>query len=162
MRFLANRYAFVIATACFWLVLDQISKAAVVATIELNRGFEVLSGCFNLVHVQNRGAAFGFLNSTETDWQIWLFAAAALFAAILIFYTVRRAACNRVLFFGMGSILGGAFGNLVDRVTRFAVTDFLDFYWGQWHWPAFNVADIAICLGAAVSGWLMLRSPQDV
>ena len=66
-----------------------------------------------------------------------------------------------MLFFGLGSILGGAVGNLVDRVRSRAVTDFLDVYWGDWHWPAFNVADIAICLGVAAAGYVLLRQSRE-
>ncbi|MBQ8172474.1 MAG: signal peptidase II, partial [Mailhella sp.] len=68
---------------------------------------------------------------------------------------------SRLLFFGFGSILGGALGNLIDRVRVRAVTDFLDFHVGHWHWPAFNVADIAICLGVAAAGFVLLRQARD-
>ena len=106
-------------------------------------------------------AAFGFLNSEETGWQFWLFLAAAVLVAGVIVHIVRTSPYSRTLFFGLGNILGGAAGNLVDRVRSRAVTDFLDVYWGAWHWPAFNVADIAICLGVLLAGIALLRRGRE-
>ena len=79
----------------------------------------------------------------------------------IIVHIARTSAYSRVLFFGLGSILGGAVGNLIDRVRSRAVTDFLDVYWGNWHWPAFNVADIAICLGVFLAGIVLLRQGRE-
>ena len=156
-----SRWKILSAVGLVWLVLDQLTKAAVTACIPLNYGFSVLPGFFDLVHVLNRGAAFGFLNRSDTDWQFWLFLAAAVAVTVIIIGMVRTASFSRMLFFGYGSILGGAMGNLIDRVRVRAVTDFLDFYWGQWHWPAFNVADIAICLGVAAAGFVLLREAVE-
>ncbi len=157
MRRAFNRYLFVSGVALVWLVLDQLTKAAVTAGIALNHGFSVIPGFFNIVHILNRGAAFGFLNNDDTEWQFWLFLGAAVLVCGIIFHMVRTAPYSRLLFWGLGSILGGAVGNLVDRVRSRAVTDFLDVYWGHWHWPAFNVADIAICAGVAAAGYVLLR-----
>ena len=79
----------------------------------------------------------------------------------VIVHIARTSAYSRTLFVGLGSILGGAAGNLVDRVRSRAVTDFLDVYWGEWHWPAFNVADIAICLGVLLAGIVLLRQGRE-
>lgn len=157
----ANRYAFVLSVGVIWTVLDQLTKAAVTAMLAPGQGVTVVPGLFDLVHVLNRGAAFGFLNNDDTEWQFWLFAAAAVLVASIILNMVRTAAHSRLLFFGLGSILGGAAGNLIDRVRSRAVTDFLDVYWGQWHWPAFNVADIAICLGVAAVAFVLLRQSAE-
>ncbi len=145
-----RRYALILGLALVCLALDQASKAAVTAFLPLNHGFAVIPGFFDIVHVQNRGAAFGFLNRSDIDWQVWLFGGAVALACAIIFHLVRQSEPNRPLFWGFGLILGGAVGNLVDRVRLRAVTDFLDVYVGSWHWPAFNVADIAICAGAAL------------
>ena len=161
MKGAVNRHIVVFSVALVWLVLDQLTKAAVTAGIAVGHGFSVIDGCFNIVHVLNRGAAFGFLNSSETDWQFWLFLAAALVVTGVIVHIARTSAYSRMLFFGLGSILGGAAGNLVDRVRSRAVTDFLDVYWGAWHWPAFNVADIAICLGVLLAGIVLLRQGRE-
>ena len=156
-----GRWKIVSAVGLVWLVLDQLTKAAVTACIPLNHGFSVIPGFFDLVHVLNRGAAFGFLNSQDTDWQIWLFLGAAAAVSVIIVNMVRTAQYSRLLFFGLGSILGGALGNVIDRVRARAVTDFLDFYVGQWHWPAFNVADVAICLGVAAAAFVILREVRE-
>ena len=155
------RHVVVFSVALVWLVLDQLTKAAVTAGLAVGQGFSVIDGCFNIVHVLNRGAAFGFLGGQESGWQFWLFLAAALLVAGVIVHIVRTSAWSPVLFFGLGSILGGAVGNLVDRVRSRAVTDFLDVYWGSWHWPAFNVADIAICLGVFLAGIVLLRQGRE-
>ena len=152
-----RRYAFVLLVGLAWLVLDQVSKAAITAGVPLNHGFGVIPGCLDIVHVLNRGAAFGFLNSADTTWQFWLFGAAAVIVCGIILNIVRTSPYSAPLFFGLGSIMGGAVGNLIDRVRAMAVTDFIDIYWGRWHWPAFNVADVAICLGVAVAGFILLR-----
>lgn len=155
------RHVVVFSVALVWLVLDQLTKAAVTAGLAVGQGFSVIDGCFNIVHVLNRGAAFGFLGGQESGWQFWLFLAAALLVAGVIVHIVRTSAWSPVLFFGLGSILGGAVGNLVDRVRSRAVTDFLDVYWRSWHWPAFNVADIAICLGVFLAGIVLLRQGRE-
>ena len=161
MRWTPNRYAVVSAVGLVWLVLDQLTKAIVTANIALNHGFAVIPGYFDIVHVLNRGAAFGFLNNEGTDWQFWLFLGAAVLVTCVIVNMVRTSAYSLTLFIGLGSILGGAFGNLIDRVRVRAVTDFLDVHWGAWHWPAFNVADIAICLGVALAGFILFLQARE-
>ncbi len=149
------------AVGVIWLVLDQLTKAAVTANLVPGQGVTIIPGFFNLVHVLNRGAAFGFLNYENSTWQFWLFAGAAILVTCIILNIVRTSAYNRLLFFGLGSILGGAAGNLIDRVRFLAVTDFLDVYFGQWHWPAFNVADMAICLGVAATALVLMWQPAE-
>ena len=156
-----SRWKILSAVGLVWLVLDQLTKAVVTANIALNHGFTVIPGCFDIVHVLNRGAAFGFLNNADTDWQFWLFFGAAVLVTAIIVNMVRTSAYSVTLFVGLGSILGGALGNLIDRVRSRAVTDFLDVYWGQWHWPAFNVADIAICLGVALAALVLLKEARE-
>ena len=156
-----SRWKIVSVVGLVWLVLDQLTKAAVTAHIPLNHGFSVIPGFFDLVHVLNRGAAFGFLNRSDTDWQFWLFLAAAVAVILVIVNMVRTASYSRLFFFGCGSILGGAIGNLIDRIRARAVTDFLDIYVGQGHWPAFNVADIAICLGVGATALVLLREIRE-
>lgn len=119
---------------------------------------EIIPDFFNLVLVFNRGAAFGFLNDPDIDWQFWLFSGATLLGCGLIVYLMRSLRPGRLLTFGLSGILGGAIGNFIDRVRLGAVVDFLDFYVGNWHWPAFNVADAGICVGAGLVCLCLLKS----
>ena len=153
-----TRYRVVLGVGVGALVLDQLTKLWIMASIPLNGGVEVIPGLFDLVNIRNRGAAFGFLNRSDIEWQFWLFLAATAISAVVVFMLARSARRNETwLFVGLGMVLGGAAGNLIDRIRFRAVVDFLDFFVGQWHWPAFNVADIAICCGAGLvclSLWL--------
>ncbi len=155
-----NRYAVIFLCMAFWIVLDQATKAAVSSHLAVGSGVNVIPGCFDIVHVLNHGAAFGFLNNAGTTWQIWLFLGSAAVVAVLIFHIVRTAEYSLALFLGLGSVLGGAAGNIADRVRNLAVTDFLDVYWRQWHWPAFNVADVAICGGVFLAGVILLMQDR--
>lgn len=131
------------------IIPDQITKAVVQQKYVLWDTAPVIPGFFNLVHVLNKGAAFGFLNRQDTDWQIWFFVAVTIFAVGFIYYLLSTADHgDRFFIWGLGLVLGGALGNLIDRIRFGFVVDFLDFYIGQYHWPAFNVADIAITCGA--------------
>ena len=144
-----TRYRVVLGVGVGALVLDQLTKLWVMASLPYYGAVTVIPGFFDLVNIRNRGAAFGFLNRSDIEWQFWLFFAATLVSAGVIFMLARSAQRGeKLLFWGLGMVLGGAVGNLVDRIRFRAVVDFLDFYVGQWHWPAFNVADIAICCGA--------------
>jgi signal peptidase II len=131
------------------LLLDQVSKLAIVQSFSLGESKVVIPGCFNLVYIVNRGAAFGFLNRADITWQRTFFIAATLVAVAVIVHLLRsNTAREPFLTWGLGLILGGALGNLADRIRLGSVVDFLDFHFGARHWPAFNVADIAITVGA--------------
>lgn len=131
------------------IIPDQITKAVIQQKYVLWDTEAVIPGFFNLVHVLNKGAAFGFLNRPDTNWQIWFFVAVTIFAVGFIYYLLSTAdRGDRFFIWGLGLVLGGALGNLIDRIRFGFVVDFLDFYIGQYHWPAFNVADIAITCGA--------------
>lgn len=156
-------YALLGGVALAVFILDQLTKAAVLAKIGPYQTLAIIPGFFDLVNVRNRGAAFGFLNTPEIEWQFWLFLAATLAAVWAIFVLARQAGGEPLLLAGLGLILGGAAGNLVDRICYRYVVDFLDFYWGSWHWPAFNVADMGICAGvflACLASWVK-RKPES-
>ena len=147
--------------ALIWLLLDQATKQLAVKHLADVPPKAVIPDFFSLVLVHNRGAAFGFLNDPNIDWQFWLFLAATIVGCGLILYLMRSLPPSRILTVGLAGIMGGALGNLIDRVRFRAVVDFLDFYYGDWHWPAFNVADIGICLGAGLVLIIMWKSnPQ--
>lgn len=137
-------------------VLDIGSKFWVMNSIGYgwNNRIEVLP-FFNLLYVHNYGAAFSFL-SDAGGWQRWFFTAIALgVSALLIYWMKQTPAENKLLNCAYSLVIGGALGNLFDRLVHGYVVDFLDFYVGNYHWPAFNFADVAICLGA---GLIVLES----
>lgn len=137
--------------ALFVFVLDIGTKFWVMNSIGygwLNR-IEVLP-FFNLLYVHNYGAAFSFL-SDAGGWQRWFFSAIALGVSGMLIYWMRELpASNKILNIGYALMMGGALGNLFDRLYYGYVIDFLDFYVGNNHWPAFNLADTAICIGAGL------------
>ncbi len=131
------------------LILDQWTKTAVVANMELYQSIQV-TGFFNLTYVHNYGAAFSFLHQAG-GWQRWLFTGIALIVSGLILWWLRQTNREQIMLpCAFSFILGGALGNVYDRIVRGYVIDFLDFYYQQWHWPAFNIADSAIFIGASL------------
>jgi len=135
------------------VLADRLTKLWVLETFALGERLSV-TGFFNLVLVFNKGAAFSFL-AGASGWQTPVFAAISSIAAVVITVLILRNAGNRMLCAALGLILGGALGNLWDRLLWGHVVDFLDFHAAGWHWPAFNVADSAITIGA---GLLILES----
>ncbi|KAA0254851.1 MAG: signal peptidase II [Acidobacteria bacterium] len=142
------------------VVLDQVTKAAVVARIPLHAQVAVIPGFFDLTHVQNTGAAFGLFASFDAAWKAAALnlVALAVFAGVLVF-SLRSPAGLLRLQLALSLVLGGAVGNLVDRVRLGSVTDFLLFYVGRHQWPSFNVADSAITVGVALLAWDFWRNP---
>jgi len=130
------------------IVLDYVTKIIVLGGFAPGESRPVTS-FFNLVLVFNKGAAFSFLASAE-GWQTLLFAAIAVTASIVISFLIVKNAGKPLFCGALALILGGALGNLYDRVVYGQVVDFLDFHFAGWHWPAFNVADSAIFVGAAI------------
>lgn len=131
------------------IVVDQITKAYVRSIVPLYETRTVIDGVFDLVHVRNEGVAFGLLNSLDLQHKWVLTTALALTALLGIAYYARHVrAEERLARLGLSMILGGAIGNLIDRVYAGYVLDFVDVYWGTWHFWAFNVADASISIGA--------------
>jgi signal peptidase II len=141
-----------IALALGVVALDQATKAAIQAIFKPGDELPLLP-VLSLVLTFNRGAAFSFLAGAD-GWQRWLFAAVAVAAAAFIVWLLRRGG-SRPYLFGLALILGGAIGNLIDRLWLGQVVDFVLVHWGGWTFPAFNVADSAITIGA---GLLILDS----
>ncbi len=128
------------------LILDQASKLAVDGAMQLYQSIPIMP-YFNLTYVHNTGAAFSFL-SEAGGWQRWFFAGLALVISIVIaFWLARLKRHETLLAVALALVLGGAIGNLIDRLAYGYVIDFLDVYYQDWHWPAFNIADSAITLG---------------
>jgi signal peptidase II len=133
------------------VIFDQLTKYLVIREIPLNTGISVIAGFFNLVHVHNTGGAFSVLAAPGHPWRRYIFMAitVTVIAAIAYAYgkTGKKDNWTRISYI---CIAGGAIGNLIDRVRLGEVVDFLDFYIGRYHWPAFNVADAAISTGAVM------------
>ena len=135
--------------ALFVIVADQAAKAWVLSFFAGHEGAPVVAvtAFFNLVLTGNRGVSFGLFNNSDAmNTAVFTVLAAIIVVALLVW--LRRAA-NPLIRLALGLIIGGALGNVIDRLARGAVVDFLDFHLGTWHWFAFNVADAAICLGVA-------------
>ena len=136
-----------LALALVLVLADQASKVFIIGSYALGEGTPVTE-FFNLVRVHNTGAAFSFL-ADAGGWQRWMFAGLSAGASLVIVYLLHSHAGQRLFCFALTCVLGGAVGNLIDRVIYGYVVDFLDFYVAKWHFPAFNLADSAITLGAA-------------
>lgn len=135
--------------AALAFVLDQITKLVVVAKLAPYQDVVPLTGFFNLVHVHNTGAAFS-LFADQPGWQRGFFIVLALVASGVILHLLRKTRGQPVFCAALALIMGGALGNVIDRLLYGHVIDFLDVHAGNWHWPAFNVADSGITLGAAL------------
>ncbi|KAF1046544.1 signal peptidase II [Xylophilus sp.] len=133
--------------ALILLIADQFTKLLILGWYRLGDATYV-TGFFNVVRAHNTGAAFSFL-ATGSGWQRWLFIGIGAAAAVFILWQLWLHAGQRLFSFALSSILGGAVGNVVDRALHGYVVDFLDFHWAGRHFPAFNVADAAITVGAA-------------
>ena len=137
------------------VAIDQATKAWVSASLYFGEVVN-LAPFFNLVHTLNRGAAFSFLAGAG-GWQRWFFVGLAFAISAWLIAMLRRHAGERLLPTAFSLVLGGAIGNVIDRLTLGAVVDFLDFHAAGRHWPAFNVADSAITVGVALMLWYELK-----
>ncbi|RXZ38115.1 lipoprotein signal peptidase [Oxalobacteraceae bacterium CAVE-383] len=137
-----------LGVAAITLLIDQLTKITIAKLFAYGESMAVTS-FFNLVLVYNKGAAFSFLAS-EAGWQRHVLTAVGIGAALFILYLLKRHAGQRLFCWALALILGGALGNVTDRIVYGHVIDFLDVYVGRWHWPAFNIADSAICIGAVL------------
>ena len=137
--------------------LDQVTKWIVVQSLSRYESIPVIPGLFNLVHVRNRGMAFGLMNRPDMNLGFYFLTAATLAAIVLLVIWCRRLnEKDRGLILGLSLILGGAVGNLIDRVRLREVVDFLDFHVTSYHWPAFNAADSAITVGTIWVGAVLI------
>jgi len=151
-----------LALAAAVIVLDIWTKWLIVRRIDLHEAIPVIPDFFQLVHVRNTGAAFGLgANASSKLVPILLNAGAIAVFCVVVVYALRTAVTDRLLQTGLHLILGGAIGNLLDRFRFGYVVDFLDVYIGSHHWPAFNVADSAICIGIALLFLDMRKKPES-
>ena len=145
------------------LLLDQASKVLVLQLLPLGGQVPLIDGFFNLVHIHNKGAAFGLLSGWSANLARWFFlTTTTMVVAVLGFLWYRLPEDRWPAALAYSLILTGALGNLLDRVRLGEVVDFLDVCWGRYHWPAFNVADSLVCVGAGVLVWVIFSEEKRV
>lgn len=157
-----RKYHFLIAALV--VVFDRLAKWIVDKNIALHESVAVVPGFFHLTHVENRGAAFGLFAESPSEWKIAVLVLFSLVALVVVSALLwKNSHAMTTTGVGLALILGGALGNLWDRLLSGQVVDFLDFYVGSYHWPAFNLADSAIVVGALllVTEILFSKSPSE-
>jgi signal peptidase II len=143
------------------LPLDQLTKILVQLKLPLGSQVPLIPGFLNLVHVRNKGAAFGLMSGWSAEF-VWVFfvAVIGLVLVVLGYLLWRLPDDHWPAALGYSLILTGALGNLIDRIRLGEVVDFIDVYWRRYHWPAFNVADSLVCVGAAIMVWVIIRDEK--
>lgn len=148
---LKNKYIKLVVFAGVIILLDQITKALVLRYLPFNKNLPVVEGFFNLTHIHNPGGAFGLMANLSPTLRSIVFLFISSLAVGLIFYFYKKTPARYTwLTAAFALIFGGAIGNLIDRIRFGIVVDFLDFYIGNLHWPAFNIADSAISIGIGI------------
>jgi len=154
-----GKYLILLTVAPVILLADQLTKLYIDRTMQLYQSIPVIDGLFNITYLRNRGAAFSFL--ANASWRLPFFILITIIAVVAIMVAFRKLRDDQhFAAFSLSLILCGAVGNLVDRVRLGEVIDFLDVYWKNHHWPAFNVADSAICVGVAMLALDMFREER--
>jgi signal peptidase II len=159
---LSKKNLIFLAIAILVVLFDQATKAWILSSMGLHESYAVIDGFFSITSVRNPGAAFGFLAGAPPLFRAIFFIAVTVGAIVLIFYYLRISKSDDYpLILSLSFIFSGAAGNLIDRVRFGEVVDFLDVYIGSYHWPAFNVADSAITVGAVVMITVMFRRRKE-
>jgi signal peptidase II len=149
-------------TALAVFALDRFTKWLIESRVSFTDTFRVIPGFFDIVHSENRGVAFGLFNDGATNWSTGLLSLFALIAVLVVAALLWNGArLDRLSLAGLSLILGGAAGNLFDRIAWGRVTDFLEFYIGDYHWPTFNLADSAIVIGSGLLLIELLRAKRQ-
>jgi signal peptidase II len=148
---LPNKYTRLAIVAGLIVLADQVSKAFILKYVSLHHSIPIIANLFNITHIRNPGGAFGLMAHMSTAMRTVVFVFISSLAVGLIFYFYKKTAGTlSFLATGFALIFGGAIGNLIDRIRYGNVVDFLDFYIGNYHWPAFNIADSAITVGVFI------------
>ena len=155
-----RQYRWFISIATIGILLDQLTKALILSSMSLHQSIELFKNFAHITYVRNPGAAFGIL--ADHSLRLPFFILVSVIASLgILWYLRREQGGNLRLQIGLGLIFSGALGNLIDRIRFSEVIDFIDVHWYQYHWPAFNVADSAICVGVGlllVDSWLEERA----
>jgi signal peptidase II len=154
-----QRYLILMALTPLILIADQLTKLYIDRSMQLYQTIPVVDGLFSITYLRNKGAAFSFLS--DASWRLPFFILASIIAIIAIMVAFRKLRDDqRFAAVSLTLVFSGAVGNLIDRVRMGEVIDFLDVYWRSHHWPAFNVADSAICVGVAMLALDMFREER--
>ena len=146
-----KKYIVLFMTVAVVTLFDFITKAYISSTMSLHESFVVVGGLLNITYVRNPGAAFSFLADAPAIFRSIFFTSVTVFAIVLALYYIAKSKIEEpLMIFSLSLILSGAVGNLIDRVRFGEVIDFIDVYISSYHWPAFNVADSAITVGAVI------------
>lgn len=160
---MSRKWLILLPVVILGVALDLMTKQLVLQHLQLGAQVPVIKGFFNLVHVHNRGSAFGLFAGLPLNFVRVFFVITAAIVLAVVGYLWWRLPENQTLAaLGYSLIMAGALGNVVDRVRLGEVVDFLDFYWGRYHWPAFNVADMMICVGAGFLVLVILREEKRI
>lgn len=144
------------------VVVDQVTKAVVDRTMPLHHSIPIIDGFFNLTYIRNTGAAFGIFSGSHEVFRLPFLIGVSILAIGFILMMLKRLRDGETgLTLALAFILGGAAGNLIDRILYGEVIDFLDVYWSHYHWPAFNVADSCITIGVAITLFYLIRAKGD-
>jgi signal peptidase II len=144
------------------LILDQLTKFIVDRTMPLHHSIPVIDNLFNLTYIRNTGAAFGMLAGSAAEFRWPVLVLFSLLAIGFIIMMLRRLPDRETgLITALAFILGGAIGNLIDRIAYGEVIDFLDFYWSNYHWPAFNIADSFITIGVVITVFYLIKAKGE-
>lgn len=144
-----RKTALFLGIAALVIILDQLTKWLVAANLAMHQSITVIKGFFDIVHVRNTGVAFGLLSSSDIPYRTIFFLFISLVAmAVIVMFLNKLRADQTGWVVGLGLVFGGAWGNLIDRVRTGGVIDFIDVYVSHYHWPAFNIADSAVTIGA--------------
>jgi signal peptidase II len=158
---MTGKYKYFAITATVIILLDQVTKALVLQYLQLYDAVSIVPGFFNLTHIRNPGGAFGVLAGGGSTLRNMLFLGAGSVALGMILFFLRATPDKeRLMRFTLALIFGGAIGNIIDRMRFGEVVDFLDFYLGSLHWPAFNVADSAITVGIGLFIYHIIFKPM--
>jgi signal peptidase II len=159
--YLKKKYLILLATLAAVVLLDLITKAYIDSNMSLHESVEVIGGFLNITYVRNPGAAFSFLANASPGFRSVFFLSVTVLAVILVLYYIAKSKTDEsLMIFGLSLILSGALGNFIDRVRLGEVIDFIDVHLGAYHWPAFNVADSAITVGAFIMLFVLFKSPK--
>lgn len=153
-----RKYHLTLMTSGMVIILDQITKYLVVKNMSLHQSIAIIPNFFNLTYLRNTGAAFGFLAGDRSLGRVLFFSLFSILAIGFLIYLLKTLrSTQKITLLSLSLILGGAIGNLIDRLRLGEVIDFLDLHWYDWHWPAFNIADSTITIGLMILLYQMLR-----